>query len=189
MTRAERSGRSEGFTLVEVVVALLVLTTAATAAASLVIVSLETTRAAQLQTSVTTLAVEKVEQLRSLTWMVVEGVPMSDTTTALSVDPPVSGGTGLSPSPPGTLTRDTAGYVDYLAPSGVWVAGGSTPPPDAAFVRRWSIESLAEDPLDTLVLRVFVAPVARARATSGDEPRAGVPGEALVATLLTRKAR
>jgi type II secretory pathway pseudopilin PulG len=181
--------RSDGFTILEVVVALLLLVTAASGAAGLVVVSEQAVQAARLQTSVTTLAVEKLEQLRSLAWVFVDGLPVSDTGTNLAVDPPGPGGGGLLGSPPGVLRQDTAGYVDYLDRFGAWVAGGATPPATAVFVRRWSIEPHDDDPADTLVLRVFVTTVARSRLTAGEEPRGRVPGEALMGTLVSRKTR
>jgi type II secretory pathway pseudopilin PulG len=179
----------EGFTLLEVVGALLLLAVAAAGVAGLVAISQRAALAARLQTSATVLAIEKLEQLRALRWASAGGATQSDLTTNLSVDPPGAGGGGLAPSPPGALQADTAGYVDYVDPSGRWLAGGTTPPPGAAYVRRWSIEPLADDPADTRVLRVRVLTIARSRSAAGGGAGRPAPGDVLMLTLLTRKAR
>ena len=181
---------NDGFTLVEVAGALLLLAVAAAGVAGLVAVSQRAALAARLQTSATVLAIEKLEQLRALRWASAGAATQSDLTTNLSVDPPATGGGGLAPSPPGTLQADTAGYVDYLDPSGRWLAGGTTtPPPGAAYVRRWSIEPLADDPADTRILRVRVLTSARSRSAAGGGAGRPAPGDVLMLTLLTRKAR
>jgi len=141
-----------------------------------------------MQTFLTALALEKVEQLRSLSWAFDGGVAVSDLTTDLSGDQPAAGSLGLRPSPAGTLQRDTAGYVDYLDATGSWV-GGASPPPASVFVRRWSIEPLADDPGDTVVLRAFVTTLTRARLEETPRPAQARPGQVLLVTVMTRKDR
>ena len=67
------------------------------------------------------------------------------------------GETGLSPSPPGALSENTAGYVDYLDPSGVSLGVMSaTPPLGTAYICRWSIAPLPDSPAAPIVVQVLV---------------------------------
>src|SRR4029078_5148931 len=66
-----------------------------------------------------------------------------------------SGGTGLTASPPGSLTRNTTGYVDYIDQSGRVLGGSDTAPARTVYTRRWSIEPLPGS-ADMLVLQVLV---------------------------------
>jgi len=114
------------------------------------------------QTSTATLAAQKMEQLRGLTWgfdTAGLGLPLSDTTTDLSVDPPTAAGHGLNPSPSNTMKSNVVGYVDFLDQFGNWVGTGATPPANAYYIRRWSIEPLPTNPNNTLVLQVLVTTV------------------------------
>lgn len=147
------------------------------------------------QTSTATLAAEKMEQLHGLTWGFDTsglGLPLSDTTTDLSVDPPTNTGGGLNPSPGGTLKYSTPGYVDYLNQFGTWVGTGSTPPPTAYYIRRWSIEPLPTNPNNTLVLQVLVTSVvtenSRQAGASGGE-RWRMNDDAWVVSVRTRKSQ
>jgi hypothetical protein len=63
---------------------------------------------------------------------------------------------GLPLSPPGALLSDAAGFVDHLDASGSVLSGGSGPPPDARFVRRWSVDALPADPDHAVVVQVVV---------------------------------
>ncbi len=122
-------------------------------------------RDAKGQTSTAALAAQKMEQLRGLTWGFDTGglgLPLSDTSTDLSVDPPTNSGHGLNPSPPDTLKHNTSGYADYLDQFGNWVGSGTTPPPTAYYIRRWSVEPLPTNPNNTLVLQVLVTTVTTA---------------------------
>ena len=185
MATCVRADREGGFTLLEVVIALLLIVTAAAGTATLFAVSLRATSAARQQTSTTALAIQKLEQLRALTWGVDDsGLPVSDLQTNLSLDPPGSGGPGLRPSPVDALDVNTDGYVDFLDGGGEWIAGGTTVPAPAVFVRRWRVESLSDDPADTLVLHVRVTTVQGAGPSSQR-----LPAEARVVSVMTRKAR
>ncbi len=81
------------------------------------------------------MASQKLEQLRGLVYARDQmGTPVTDTWTDTAREPVVhAGGTGLSPSPSSSLTRDTPGYVDYLDER-----GGRSPGPNV-YTRRWSI--------------------------------------------------
>ena len=149
-----------GFTLVEVLVAMLVLASAAASTAVLFAITTASTRHARNQTWSAMLAMDKMEQLRALTWRYrADGSPVSDTTTDLSVDPPSPGGPGLSTAAADVLERNAAGYVDYVNEAGRWVGTGSHAPPQAAYLRRWSVEPLSSALPDTLLLQVLVTTV------------------------------
>jgi hypothetical protein len=155
-------------------------------------VAIQATHGARNQTSTATLAEQKMEQLRSLTWgfdTSGQNLPVSDTSTNLSQQPATDDGNGLNPSPAGTLDTNTAGYVDYLDRRGEWVGTGATPPATAVFIRRWSIQPLPTNPNNTLVLQVLVTPIRREQNLSGAEgPRRRYPDDALLTTVKTRKA-
>lgn len=147
------------------------------------------------QTSTATLAVQKMEQLRGLTWGFDTsglGLPLSDTTTDLSVDPPTNSGGGLNPSPGGTLQNNTPGYVDYLDQYGAWAGTGATPPPAAYYIRRWSIEPLPTNPNNTLVLQVLVTTVKTEntrQAGAGGGVRWRLNDDAWIVSARTRKSQ
>jgi hypothetical protein len=164
--------RREGVALLEVMVALALLTGAVVALAGLFSVAARSNGEARRATLMTIAAGQKMEQLRGLSWAVAEdGSDLADVSTDVSVWPETGGGTGLRPSPPDTLTTNTAGFVDYLDEHGSWVGTGPAPGPSAAYIRRWSIEPLADSPLDTLVLRVVVVPRSAASAAVPREAR------------------
>jgi prepilin-type N-terminal cleavage/methylation domain-containing protein len=176
-----------GFTLVEVLVAMMILTTGVIALAQLFIISTSANRAARVTTSTMVLAQQKMEQLRSLTWgFDVLGLPLSDTSTDISVIPFTQGGSGLSPSPAGTLTQNTTGFVDYLDQYGNWVGTGGNPVPGTVYIRRWSIEPLPANPNNTLILQVLVTR-SRNRGTADQNNVARLPEEARLVTVKSRK--
>ena len=149
-----------GFTLVEVLVAMLILVSGAMAAAGLFHIAASSTRAALIETQTAVLAAAKMEQLLSLVWGYDEaGAPASDLDTDLSVEPVAGGGGGLRSSPVDTLDRNCPSYVDYLDARGRWVGTGAVPPAQAVYLRRWNIQPLAGFPADALVLRVRVTTV------------------------------
>jgi hypothetical protein len=124
------------------------------------------------------LAEQKMEQLRALKW--------SDTTTDTTLArEPATGGTGLSPSPEGTLQKNTNGYVDYLDSGGVQLGGGPAQPDGTAYIRRWSIEPLPAYPIKTLVIQVVVMRVGGRHGDAG-EPTYRT-GQARLTTALTQQ--
>ena len=115
------TARRSGFTLLEVMVALALLTGALLAVAQLLVVA---ARAAVLSRDVTTatcLAGQKMEQLRGLAWgFDIDGGTSDDADSDVAGWPDaVTGGTGLSRSPPGSLGSNVAGFVDYLDEAGI----------------------------------------------------------------------
>lgn len=189
-----RQAEDAGFSLIEVLVAMLILAPAAIGAAGLVTIAARAVRDARMESTAVVLASQKLEQLRTLEWTADDlgrgGSPSSDRTTDLTRDPAVGGGRGLSASPLGVLAGNVAGFVDYLDSAGAWVGTGPTPPPSAVFIRRWAVTPLPADPADTLVLQVLVTNVTRdASVQHGPGPRARLGGEALVTTVRTRTSR
>jgi prepilin-type N-terminal cleavage/methylation domain-containing protein len=180
----------KGFTLLEVLVALVLVTITAAGVAGLFSVAIRDARAARDQTMTALLAVAKMEELRGLTWSFdgSTGAPLSDLTTDLSRSPPDGSGAGLSSSGAGVLERHTAGYVDYLDAGGRWVGNGVVAPPEATYVRRWQVEPLPAAP-DSLVLRVLVTTVLRdAVPVPAGQARSRRPDETLLVSVRTRKA-
>ena len=161
--------RDAGFTLVDVLVAMVIVACGVVGVAGLFVTAIHAVHAARTETSATALAVGKMEQLRALVWSFDARLPDAldtDTTTDLSHDPPLASGRGLLPSPPGTLDENVPGYVDYLDGDGTWVGTGAAAPPAAMFVRRWSVQPLPRQPDTVLVFQVVVIPATGARTSA-----------------------
>ena len=184
---------ARGFSLIEVLVSMGLLTVVSLSVAQLFALSTQSNRTARGLTSTTALAEQKMEQLRSLMWGFATdgtGLPLSDTSTNLSVTPAAATGSGLNPSPSGSLDRNTPGFVDFLDEAGTWLGTGTTPPAGAVYIRRWSITPLPTNPNNTLILQVLVTPIA-IEMLRGDNPGDGrrrLPGEAWLISVKTRKA-
>lgn len=192
MAWAKFNSNNRGFSLVEVVISMGILTVISLGVAQLFAASTRANHVARGQTSATALAEQKMEQLRSLTWgydLQGQGLPVSDTTTNLSASPPQATGGGLNPSPSDSIETNRTGYFDYLDADGTWVGNGATAPGTASFIRRWSIQPLPTNPNNTLVLQVLVSPISneqsRSTVTGG---RQRMPGDALLTSVKTRKA-
>jgi type II secretory pathway pseudopilin PulG len=185
---------SRGFSLVEVIVSMGLLTTVSLGVAQLFATSTNANRTARHQTSTVAMAEQKMEQIRSLTWgfdLQGLGLPVTDTTSNLANYPHTADGSGLNPSPTDSLIRNRAGFVDYLDATGVWVGTGDNPPDDAAFIRRWAILPLPTNPNNTLIIQVLVTPAAnenRRTVSPTDTTRARMPGDSLLTSVKTRKA-
>jgi prepilin-type N-terminal cleavage/methylation domain-containing protein len=186
------SSNSRGFSLVEVLVAMGLLTAVSLGVAQLFALSTRANVIAKGQTSTTAMAEQKLEQLRSLTWgfdLAGQGLPLSDTTSNLTVTPPTQDGSGLNPSPVDSLEQNTAGFVDFIDGAGAWVGTGTTPPATAVYIRRWSIQPLPTNPNNTLVIQVLVTPVVSEQArVESAFTRTRMAGDALLVTVRTRKA-
>lgn len=183
---------SRGFSIIEVVVAMGLLTAVSLGVAQLFAASTTANRIARGQTSTAAMAAQKMEQIRSLSWgfdLQGQGLPVTDTTTNLAVYPHRNDGSGLNPSPPNTLEENVPGFVDYLDERGTWVGTGDTPPPGAAFVRRWAIVPLPTNPNNTLVIRVLVTSLAaELNRAAGPGARQRLAGDAVLTSVKTRKA-
>jgi prepilin-type N-terminal cleavage/methylation domain-containing protein len=187
-----RFSSSRGFSLTEVIIAMGLLTTVSIGVAQIFAMTARANYVARGQTSTTSMAEQKMEQLRSLTWGFDtdgEGLPISDTTTSLVAASPTTGGAGLNPSPVDSLTENTDGYVDFLDANGGYVGTGTTAPGGTAFIRRWSIHPLPTNPNNTLILQVFVTPVVNEVLRDPTAAVRRVAGDALLVTVKTRKAQ
>ncbi len=192
MDSARFRSSEAGFSLIEVLIATTILMTVSLGVAQMFIVAGTQTRQGKTETSATTLAEQKLEQLRSLTWgfdMEGLGLPASDTTTNLAKDPPDATGTGLNPSPAGVMEKNTANFVDFLDRNGGYLGTGTTPPDNTVYIRRWSIEPLPTNPNNTLVLQVFVTTKDRELRRGADtNKRWKLPGDSWLVSIKTRKS-
>jgi len=181
--------RDCGFSLVEALIATMILATGLSALAQLFSVAKASNKASRDLTMATVLAAQKFEQLRALTWAFdAEGAPMSDTTTDTSAPSETSvGGMGLRPSPRGVLDTNTPGYVDFVDGLGTPLGGGTDAPAGAVYLRRWSVEPFAGSPGQTVIIQVIVA---RIRESGADSTRqeVGAPEAIRIAGVKTRKA-
>ena len=145
----------------------------------------------QRTTFAATLAQEKLEQLRGLTWGFDElGLPVSDFTSNIAVDPALpTTGVGLQPSPANALAANADGYVDYLDRFGGSLGGGEQVPPNTVYVRRWSVEPLPTNPNNTLILQVLVFNIGDRPNTGGGTVLNRVRDEARLVSVKTRKSR
>jgi type II secretory pathway pseudopilin PulG len=174
-----------GFALLEVVTASAMVATIVVSAAVVLEKAIQTTHRSRMRTMATIAAAEKMEQLRSLKWshIVTAGPAISmsdsDVTTNISNHPNTDDGRGLLTAPPGSLTANVGGYVDYLDGDGRWIGSGASPPSAAVYVRRWAIRPLLSDPDNMLVFEVTV----------GERgPTAGVlPNSVRLVTMEARK--
>jgi hypothetical protein len=176
-----------GSTLLEALVATLILTTGLLSMADLMRIAAVSNRQARTDTLAEILADQKMEQLRALTWgFDLSGIPVSDLTTDTTVVPESpTGGTGLQSSP-SSLQRNTPGFVDYLDGGGTVVGRGGQPPASTVYTRRWSIEPLPAYGDRVLLIQVLVTAVRdRGRADEGAGTR--LPGDARLVTIKARK--
>jgi prepilin-type N-terminal cleavage/methylation domain-containing protein len=186
------SSNERGFSLVETLVATTIMSVALASLAQLFLISTKSNQSARLTSVASVLAQQKMEQLRGLTWgFDTIGLPLSDNTSDLTVVPErPTGGPGLTPSPDGALRHNVDGYCDYLDASGQSLGGGTNPPPDTVYIRRWSVEPLPTNPNNTLILQVMVTRW-RSRGLADIEEAGGgrrLPDEARIISVKTRKA-
>jgi prepilin-type N-terminal cleavage/methylation domain-containing protein len=148
----------DGFTLVEVVVAILLMAVLAGGTASLLATSARTLINARAQSTAVQLATNRMEQLRSLPWgygAAVAPLAGGDSTTDLSAASPSPGGPGLAPSPATALEVDVAGLVDHLDNDGRWVGNAPGDAAGATFTRRWRVDAPPGHP-DLILIHVRV---------------------------------
>jgi prepilin-type N-terminal cleavage/methylation domain-containing protein len=191
-----RFSNDAGFSLLEVLIAMGVMTVGLVSLAQLFALSIGANHSSKTTTFAVLLAQQKMEQLRGLTWgFDPVGLPVSDVTTNSSAVPQATGcptasgggvGTGLSPSPSGTLGGNLSGWVDYLDINGCLLGGGSTAPARTIYIRRWSVEPLPTNPNNTVILQELVTRrTDRGAADDGNVMR--MPEEARVMSVKTRK--
>jgi type II secretory pathway pseudopilin PulG len=188
-SNSRRSGES-GFSLIETMIATMLLATALVSTAQLMVLAIRGNSAAQRSTFTTALAQDKLEQLRGLAWGYDElGLPINDYTTNLGVNPPTDDGVGLAPSPGDALAANMTGYVDYLNRDGIVLGGGPAPLLGTVYVRRWSVEPLPTNPNNTLIIQVIVFSVGDRIDTGEGIVLDRTRDEARLVTVKTRKSR
>jgi prepilin-type N-terminal cleavage/methylation domain-containing protein len=192
MRRVDIVQTDRGFTLIEVLIALLLFVATATGVAQLCAVATRAARTSREHGTAVMLAAAKMDQLRALDWAYAFGPPgdppvlRTDITTNVSVPALRADGPGLQPSPAGSLTTNMPPYVDYLDREGRWVGNGSDPPRTAVFIRRWSVRPAGPDGYRTLAIHVLVTTVAQERSRAG--PWQGRTGtEVVLTSFRTRK--
>jgi prepilin-type N-terminal cleavage/methylation domain-containing protein len=183
--------RQHGFSLVEVLFALVVLSVAVSGLAHLFTVAAYANARARSTTYAAVLAQQKMEQLRGLSYgFDPGGGAMTDVDTDITVQPELAGGgAGLRSSPPGVLAANTVGYVDYVDAKGVALGGAAAvPPPGSAYIRRWSVQPLPSSG-NTIVLQVLVMRAgSQGAADNRINPGARPPDQARLVSVKTRKA-
>ncbi len=133
----------KGVGLIETMIAAVVLLIGVMAVMTLFVVAVAQNKAqGDYGTHVTTIAQDKMEQLRSLPNFDDPGLcgAMAANLTCGSVDP----------------ANPQAGYVDYLSPTGV-VGGGAA---QATFTRQWQINTEATGRIKTITVRTTAPAVA-----------------------------
>jgi Tfp pilus assembly protein PilV len=206
---AKSYSSERGFSIAEVAVATGMLAVVSLGVAQMFALSTERNLAAKHQVSTTTMATQKMEQLRGLTFSYDAGglgLPVTDTTTNLTLCTADATGHGLDPSPttyenPSThvtrtsnnlsIEQNISGFVDFLDARGncVSASGGTTPPSGAVYTRRWAIQPLPTNPNNSVVLSVLVTPTAKEmnRAITADG-RTRLVEDSMLVTIRTRKA-
>lgn len=176
-----------GFSLIETIVAAGLLAASLVSLAQLLDLAVRNNVDSRAVTYATVLAQQKLEELRALSWgFDAQGLPIGDTGTDTAANPSrPSGGTGLSPSPSGSLDENTSGFVDYIDRFGDKLGGGATPPAGAVYTRRWSIQSLPADPGNGLIIQVLVR---RTVAATGPVKPGGRLADAILVTVRTRSS-
>ena len=192
-----RCSSEGGFSLIEVLAAMVILSVSLVSLAQLFAVSTANNFSSRSNTYAALLAQQKMEQLRGLTWGYdILGLPVSDYTTDTAASAAVSGcavsaggaASGLSPSPWGSLQQNTPGWVDYVDNNGCILGGGGVPPAGTRFIRRWSVEPLPSNPNNTVILQVMVT----RRTDRGDADAGSVArmnDEARLMSVKTRKTK
>ena len=185
-----RSDSEAGFSLIETMVATVLLAGALVGTAQLMVISVRANQNAQKSTYAATLAQQKMEQLRGLLWGFDDiGLPVQDYTTNLAVAPAANNGVGLQASPDNALASNVAGYVDYVDRFGNTLGGGPYPLAGTVYVRRWSVEPLPTNPNNTLILQVLVFSLRDRENTGEGAVLNQVRDEARLVSVKTRKTR
>jgi hypothetical protein len=176
--------------LLETLIATFLLAGGVLATAQMFILATKGNANAMQSTYTATLAQEKMEQLRSLTWGFDNvGLPVQDYSTNTTVDPPTEDGVGLTPSPDDALAANTPGYVDFIGRDGNTLGGGPGVPDGTIYVRRWSVEPLPTNPNNTLILQVLVFPYDTRDADGNGVVLDRNRDEARLVSVKTRKSR
>ena len=191
MAKHRFSNSQGGFSIIETIFATGILATAVVALAQMFVLSVKNNQNARTGSYAVTLAEQKMEQLRGLTFgFDTIGLPLTDVTTnTTTANDDGAGGKGLTPSPDNSLNSNLDGFVDYIDQFGRNLGTGTAPPSGAVYIRRWSIEPLPTNPNNTIVIQVLVT---RER-NRGTADQAGsterLKDEARIISIKTRKAQ
>jgi type II secretory pathway pseudopilin PulG len=186
-----RFSNQSGFSIIETIFATGILATAVVALAQMFVLSVKNNQNARTGSYAVTLAEQKMEQLRGLTYgFDTIGLPITDTTsnTTAPVETP-NGGTGLNPSPDGTLNANTNGYVDYIDQFGNILGGGTAAPNGTVYIRRWSIVPLPTNPNSTIIIQVMVTRETNRGTADQTGSTERLKDEARIMSIKTRKAQ
>lgn len=138
---AARHATDAGFSLVEALVASLLVASAIVGLAHLIAIGAEQSLGSRRAASALSIAQSKLEQLRQSQFVYgMDGSRVSSVALAIS--------------PMAALQEDTPGYADYIDAFGEVVSVDGAIAPD--YVRRWAISALEPSDVDTLVLHVCV---------------------------------
>jgi len=191
LAKCRFSNSESGFSIIETIFATGIMATAVVALAQMFTISVQNNHNARTGSYATTLAEQKMEQLRGLTYgFDTIGLPLTDTTTDTTapIETP-NGGTGLTPSPAGTLVHNTNGYVDYIDQFGNILGGGEGILPRTVYIRRWSIEPLPTNPNNTIVIQVMVTRERNRGLADQTGSTDRLANEARIMSVKTRKAQ
>jgi prepilin-type N-terminal cleavage/methylation domain-containing protein len=156
--KGQLDSRDNGFSLVEVLVAALILVTLAVASATALSAGVASLSRSRDETVALSAARRRLEELRSLEWGngdAAAPVAASDQTTDLSGPAPAPGGPGLGDGPASALVVSQPRYVDHLDRAGTWLSSTVAPPVGARFTRRWAVAAAAGAP-DVRMIQVRV---------------------------------
>jgi prepilin-type N-terminal cleavage/methylation domain-containing protein len=142
---------SGGFTLVEVLVAMLLLTGAVAAVLQVIVLTARTTIDARDMSYAGWMATQKLHQL------------LSDDLSS------------LAPSSPDAWRRTEAGHIEYLDSAGRVLGAIGLPPGSALYLRRWSVTAVAGDASGGVLVQVAAGRLHRQLATG--MPRDARPTE------------
>jgi prepilin-type N-terminal cleavage/methylation domain-containing protein len=149
-----------GFSLIEALVAIAIMTTGIAFFGQVVTLSGNAVQSARASSAAALIARQKVEQWR-----------------AAGGSPPPGGGD--------TLASNTPGYCDFLDERGQPVSGGSSFT-GSRFVRRWSIRPLSGAGSDLMVVEVLAFPENRRVSSLQAAMRARQQNQAHVVTIMRR---
>ena len=145
-----RESAERGCSLIEAVLALLLLSLVITGVAPVLLATVRTVDASRQEAATRSLAASRLEQMRALSfvWRDVFGTSerVSDSETNLAAEPPDGDGPGLGASGVDVLYSDSSGHADVLGAHGRLLPGASAS--DGFFLRRWSVERAPAMPDD-----------------------------------------
>jgi len=185
------SNAQSGFSIIETIFATGLLATAVVALAQMFVISVKNNQNARTGSYAVTLAEQKMEQLRGLTYgFDTIGLPVTDSTTnTTTTNDDGAGGKGLTPSPANTLNTNTDGWVDYVDQFGRVLGGGQAIPNGTVYIRRWSIDPLPTNPNNTIVIQVMVTRERNRGLADQSGSTERLKDEARIVSLKTRKAQ